>query len=345
MKIKNYNAKIYTLAGVYVKTLSPSVIMGGFSFSAQADGGQGELRLKLALSFSQTDIAITNIIKLYAVDEANPSGRQIYTGIVGSLRRISDGGTEYVELRALGLASMLSWGYYKDTGSYSFSKNQEPATTLKAVVDDFATQYPGLITYDGSSIENFGSSTSTSFAYAKRYDAIKNVADLTTYFWTIDGTGKLQFHPKTGGIGVLTHKVTIGKDIDKLDVEENSEKVVNNYLLDYSGGSTTASDGTSQTAYGVRELHESKTDITNGATATIRANTYIAENKDLKKKISITINSNYDIESIRPGDLLTVANLDYSINSLQIRRIEYTSDNIRLELEEINSFGKEIFTS
>ena len=37
---KNYNIKVYTLAGTYVRTLSPAVVMTGVSFSAQLNGGQ-----------------------------------------------------------------------------------------------------------------------------------------------------------------------------------------------------------------------------------------------------------------------------------------------------------------
>lgn len=38
MKAKNYNIKVYTLAGAYVRTFSPSVIMSGVSFTAQKNG-------------------------------------------------------------------------------------------------------------------------------------------------------------------------------------------------------------------------------------------------------------------------------------------------------------------
>lgn len=301
--------------------------------------------MKLNLSFSQTAITVNNIIKLYAADDTYPNGRQIYTGIIGSLIRVNETGYEYIELRAIGIGSMLNYAYYTDTGSYAFSKNQDPKTTIKAIADNFLVQYPGALSYvDGTTLELYGSNISTSFSYDKRDEAIKKVASLTTYFWTVDGEAKLQFHPKTGGIGMLTHSVTIGKDIDILTVEENTERVVNTYFLDYTSSSTSASDATSITANGVREFHETKSEINAAGTATIRANTYIAQNKDKKYKISLTVNSNYDIESIRPGDLLTVKNLDFSISSLQINRIEYTPNNIRIELEAIDSFSKEIFT-
>jgi hypothetical protein len=69
----------------------------------------------------------------------------------------------------------------------------------------------------------------------------------------------------------------------------------------------------------------------------------MAKNKDTKKKTIVTVNSNYDIETIRPGDLIQVQNFEYSISGLQIVKIDYNPDNIKLELEEFNSFTKEIF--
>ncbi len=196
---KNYNIKIYTTAGAYVRTLPPSVVMTGVSFSAQVDGGQGQATIKLSIPFNTSLIAYNNIIKIYESDDANPTGRQIYTGIVGSLQRTNEGGAEFVEIRAVGLASMLSWIYYDAAGAYSFSKNTDASNIMKDIIDRFAVKYPGLITYDGSSVETSGITANLSFAYTKALDALRNAAQTTQFFWTIDGTGKLQFHPRTGG--------------------------------------------------------------------------------------------------------------------------------------------------
>lgn len=90
MTEKNYNIKVYTLAGAYVRTFAPTSIMNGVSFTSQIGGGQGEFRCNLNLPFASTQIAYNNIIKVYEADDANPTGRIIYTGIVGSLQRINE---------------------------------------------------------------------------------------------------------------------------------------------------------------------------------------------------------------------------------------------------------------
>lgn len=96
----------------------------------------------------------------------------------------------------------------------------------------------------------------------------------------------------------------------------------------------------------MRHLHESKSsELGNLTTATNAGNAYIAANKDTKKKTSVTIKATYDIESIRPGDLLTITNLEYEISAVQILKIDYNPDSIKLELDEITSLPKEVFTS
>ena len=56
------------------------------------------------------------------------------------------------------------------------------------------------------------------------------------------------------------------------------------------------------------------------------------------------MNTEYDYESMKPGDLVTVRNFEYQIQSLQILRIEYSPKNIKLELDSVRSLGQEIFT-
>ena len=64
------------------------------------------------------------------------------------MRRVAEKGSEYVEARAVGIASVLSWLFYKSASNYSFSKTDDPANIAKEIADTVSAQYPGLITYD-----------------------------------------------------------------------------------------------------------------------------------------------------------------------------------------------------
>ena len=146
--------------------------MSGVSFTSQINGGQGEARMQLALPFNTTLIAYNNIIKVFETDDNNQTARQIYTGIVGSLRRSNDKGAEYIEVRAIGLGSMLSWDYYDAAGSYSFSKSLDSSAILMDIVDRFSVKYPGLVSYtNGVTVETSGAVANITFLYDKHLAA------------------------------------------------------------------------------------------------------------------------------------------------------------------------------
>lgn len=88
--------------------------MSGLSWTEQLNGGQGELRLKLKLAFSTSNLSYNQIVRVYQSDETfSPSPRLVYTGIIGTLRRVIDS-NEYIEARVIGVASILSWLYFTD---------------------------------------------------------------------------------------------------------------------------------------------------------------------------------------------------------------------------------------
>lgn len=115
-------------------------------------------------------------------------------------------------------------------------------------------------------------------------------------------------------------------------------------MLDYSGGSVTSQDAPSQTSYGLREFHESNGTITNSTTANAKASSEVTKNKSVTKNISIIVTDVYDIESIKPGDLVTVRNSNYPIVSLQVNAVEYGVNTARVELEFTSSLAKEVFS-
>lgn len=170
----------------------------------------------------------------------------------------------------LGIASVLSMFYYY-SGSYAFSASASQDTTMKAIIDYFSTKYPGILSYTGTSVEA-GSSVNIAFSYDKCLDALKKTAlTSATWWWSIDNEGVLQYHPISGSPYATTHKVKVGVEVDRVTVEENSEKIVNIYMLKYNGGTYTKTDATSITNNGLRELYsDESTSINNVGTATIK---------------------------------------------------------------------------
>jgi len=243
---------------------------------------------------------------------------------------------------------MLNWLLYDSPAdTFVFQKNDAQSTIMKNIIDTFSTSYPGLISYSGSSVEVSAGTAKIDFSHDKMFDALKKVANTTTYWWSIDNNGVLQFHPKTGGAIPVTHILTVGKDIELLEAEENSERIVNRYIFKYAGGSVNVSnDASSQALNGIREFYQDRSsDVPNDAPSISSAGSaYISQNKDAKRRIRIVVNSKYDIDSIRAGHFVTVRNFDYTISFLQIVRIEYNMDTVNLELEELRSVAQEILS-
>ena len=338
VKQKAYNIKVFSLNNAYIRTINPNDLMSDISFTSQISWGQWELAIRIRASITSWVIAYNQIIRVYESDTINTTPILIYSGIVGSLKRISDGSGDYIEARIVGLASMLAWIVFQQGGVYTFTKAQELATTQKNIIDYFSTIYPGILSYTGSSVENTGVTTTTlSFDNTSSIEAIKLVENTGQYWWTIDANGLLQYHPKNGAIWQLSHNFTFWENIDSIDIDENIEELANRTIVKWTSGVAIANDAPSQAIYGIRESYESYNtwDITS---ANVRASSNLSRKKDLKRKICIIVNDNYNIETIRPGDLATVRNFDYTISALQIQKIEYNADRIKIELEWVNSF-------
>lgn len=253
--MKNYTVKIFDLDGVtLLRTLNPNEIMGGFSWSEQLNGGQGEFVLRLKLGFSSTAVAHSQIVRVYSQDSTYSPGTQrlLYTGIISILRRVSDMDGEYIEMRCLGISAILAWVFYASpSGNYNFTKNEAQDDIVMNLLDEFEVNYPNIISYTaGTSIEALGSTAHLDFYYESMLSALKKIIDTVDWYWRVDREGVFQFHPRSGGANPVTHILTISKDIELLDVEEDTEGIVNEYFVKYSGGAIeTASDATSISTY------------------------------------------------------------------------------------------------
>lgn len=137
---KDYTIKVYDLANVLQRVLSPKIVMSGVSYSEQINGGQGQLSMKLNLPFTTTDIAYNNIVRVYQTDDTH-APRLIYTGIVGNISRNMDNSGEYIDVRCVGIASLLSMFYFY-SASYSFTKSQAGDLTIENIITYFSTKYP-----------------------------------------------------------------------------------------------------------------------------------------------------------------------------------------------------------
>lgn len=354
---KQFQVKIYASNGsTFLRTLKPSEIKNSPTFTSQINGGFGECVLQLSLPFDAfgegVSIDFMNIVKIYAMDEDNKDGRLIYTGFISSYRPYIDGAKQGVDVTLLGLVSLLSFAYYKNGSSFTVSQSaKDPAFIVKAIIDHFNTIYAGsLLGYDSGSttVDTVGTNVTYNFVDRKWNEALEDTFGLAGagWWWAIDKQGQLYLKQKPAS---ATHTFTIGKDIDHLEVEKSSEKVINMVQVRYTGGATyDASDATSITDFGRREEIVSDTNIQNVGTATQRANQEVNDNKVEKIKARMIINASYDLETIKVGDTCKIQNLivGQSIfsNNMQIVTVDYAFNQVTIELEEMTRFAKELQT-
>lgn len=344
--MKNIEIKVYNLDGTFQETLKSNDNLSDFSYSWAINEWQGECEIELNRAFSDTSIIHGDVIRVYLFDDFNYVAwwQLIYTWVVNRITRKFTRGIETVSISALWLWMLLVQVYFYSWG-YTFSVNQDPAITIKAIIDYFNTKYTGnWLSYSEGLVETYGSNINISFDYTKCFTAIKNLVETTQWYWIIKPNWQVQFTQKPVAI---THKFTINKDIEEITVSEDGEKIVNKYFLAWNSGTNSGTDATSESTYGLRELKAENAWIWNSGSADIAIASYIAKNKDPKKKTSLIVNKNYDfngtIDTIKPWDTVKVLNFNYTIDNLQIAKIDYTFDKVKIELEEFETIAKEIF--
>lgn len=349
---KTYTIKIYTLAGAYIKTIPSKLIMNEPRFASRVGGGQGELQLELALPFDDFDegasIKAMNIVKLYETDDENNTDPVlIYSGYISKYTPFTDEGREGVKITALGLVSLLSLDYFMSGSSFTVAASNDPGEIAKDIIDHFQTVYPSwLITY-GSNVVNSGVTVTNNFVDQKLLDSLRKVHDLAPAgrYWTIREDGELYFKEK----GIVTdHRFTINSDASLVEVEKNSEQIINYYQLRWGTPTPTAanySDATSIATYGRHTLIETASDVTNSTTADERGNKKIDDYKNPRVQAKLRINSTYNIETVHPGQMCSVFN--YKDGSsvfpdlMLITSVSYSPDFIEIEIEnERGSFAR-----
>jgi len=358
---KSYNIKVFDQDGsTAITNWSAQTVKNTPQFTSKINGGFGECVLDLDLPFDDfgegNAVNFMNIVDIYAVDSDSPRGTRIYRGFVSQYEPYIEGrGEEGVRVSLLGLGSMLTFSYYKNGTSYTVNHTtQDPETIGRAIIDHFNTIYGGsLLTYDGDSTDPVGTTVNMDFVDQKWFDSLRRVGEVsgTGWWWKIDENGKYWLKDKPSSV---THKFTIGKDIVMIQAPKDSEKVVNDVQVRWSAGNVDDSDATSQQTYGSGSSPTGKrskiitdSNLTSSAAGTQRASKEIADNKDAKVKAVLTINDNYDLESIKVGETCKIQNYNkdstFFDSNMLIVGLNYQGDTTRLELEgHPANFGVEL---
>lgn len=237
--------------------------------------------------------------------------------------------------------------FFKQT-TYVFTKNQSPDQTIKDVIDYFNSQYTWpLFSYSAWNVLPYWSDINIEFNNTKCNIAIYDVQKATSdFFFYIDQNGDVTY--KTNTFSILDHKFTIWKEVETLDVNESVENVFNKLMLKRWSSWTDSwpyTDAWSIALYWTRENIETVVNIQDVLSADNYWNKSILNTKDWSKEVVLTINSNYDIESIRPWQYISIYNTDFQMKNLQIQKINYTPEKIQIYLDKYTTFAQSVLSN
>jgi len=341
---KRYIIKSYYSDGSFAGILTQDNFIGYPEFTMDINGGFSEIRLKAAFTFLEwwlepdgLQVASTlstpqpgytgpyvstyasgefnvfngtfigNLCKFFVIE--NGVETQIWSGIYGGIRvSFSDDRKETFENIFIPNSSRLSSRIFKSGTLTKFTLDLDPADMMKTIL----TNADIGITYTPDSIEDFGSSFSYTFNAKTAQESLDSVLSLLTRDWYYYIGGDDIFY--LGQVDTLATSHLLPLNAVKSYTVEKTMGPLRNRILFLGGNSIFQQfDATpSQELYGIYEERVSDSGITSAADAEALADRILSRQSIIQTAFTIeVIDSNvseggYDIESIKPGDQVTV---------------------------------------
>ena len=325
--MKKYQIKTYNLDWSYNATINENDILNEISFTSNIDWWAGQLSI-------QTSYKITDnyeqwqwkYVKVVLYDEFHKEWKQIYYWFISQVIRSVESSREYTTFVCLWINSLLNNILYTN---WSYTKT--PSAMVTDVLTLFQTQYPCITTWD---IDDSDTTTQNyNWQYQNCFEIIKSVCEWSWSKFLVDWDWKLNFF-KTW----TNHFLHLHYDVDKMSITDTLESVVNNYVLARNGWTVqTYTDATSQSTYGRKDKYESNTSLNSANTQNQYWNQYIADNKNSKQTMSITLNTHFPFEDIQPWDSVTVLNAWIVIENKVVNKISYKPDQCVLTIDQTDT--------
>jgi len=315
---KRYFYKIYTPAGVYVKTLL-DVSNKQPSFSWTINGGVGELVLTIARGWrdleSCEDIVLYNELKVYCSDK-DSSSLQIYDGFLNRItRKKNQQGQEMVECQFIGYISEFSTRILENGAYTAIAYNsEEPSEILQSVID----LYAGKIDYSVSSILATTNTVSLLFNVNTILECLDKILSACPigWYWYVDRSNVI--HLTRTNKEEPDHRLKIGNAINEIEISETMESVRNDVFV--IGGTPDGENRKFKRFYNESSQNQfgKRTEVKNDGRlydddSMLFVGRYLLGSEYAKEytfKFRV-LDSNYsakgyDIESIKPGDIIKI---------------------------------------
>jgi len=341
---KHYNLKFYDKAVAYITTLNESLRLSKINFGQQVNGGQGELSVKIKSAFDDppTFAALNNFVKVYCVK--NNAGTQteqlVYSGFVSQVRHVVEGSNQFVEVKMQGLAALLAANLYKSGSSFDVTHTGVDPSTIVLDIISKSNALTGAH-FVTTGVQSVGVNITDTFEKLTHSKAMDRALGLAGggWRWFIGADGNVVFAPTATS---ADHVFNLQKHINAIEATNSMESIVN----DATVGSENATDATSIAAYYKRDQYTSPDSMDATARQQL-ADSQVADAADPKLLTTIVLNSEFDIESVKPGDTCKVIGLKIGQtvlgDNLLIVSTEYDEQTLRLTIaEKYQDFGQEL---
>ncbi len=353
MTSARFFAKVYNPSGsTFRRVLDSGVFLNVPRIVREVNKPAGDLRVELAMPWDDfgygSSINLFDLVKVYAINANNPSGVLVYQGHVVEVDSYFDAHRNGVSLRLFPIDALLANAFWVGSGYTVAYAGADIDTVFSDAIDDLTAVHGAFFT---KNLANPGLSVSVNFVQKTHLEILNSAFGFlnASWYWRIRANGQVDLQQYSDV--VATHTLALGKHVDAIQTGKSILNVKNLVRLGWGSGPTYSiySDATSQATYGHRDTGLSDSGIQNSGSADAKGNGEIARLKDPKTKTLITVNANYAIETILPGDTIKILNVPSGASSLlsgqvlRIQRVEYDGSLATLHLAEISDvFGAEL---
>lgn len=277
-----------------------------------------------------------------SVEIGSIGGRRKFNGFITALNT-RYGSTETVRVAISSFGADLDQYVLEDAGDTTVTySSDDPSDIVRDALDRFNAE-GGVVTYDSNSVETTSTTVSYTFRVNTFLEVLRKAIELAPFdwYWYVDvGDDLVYFKDKPTEV---SHTFVLGKHIEGLDLESSIEDITN--VVYFTGGETAGvnlfkkyTDATSISTYrrGLKRISDHR--VTLDASADLISEAEIERNSVPRYKTSLVIlDSVYDIETIRLGQLVTFRNFGNYIDELelQIVGLSYTPDKVTLQLDTL----------
>lgn len=324
--MKKYQIKTYTVDWSYKDTINPNDILNEISFTSNINWWLWQLTIETKYKIDDMNYQGGEFVKVVLFDDYHKWWLQIYYWFISQIVKKVESSRETTSFVCLWVNSLLN-----DVLFTNGSQTQTPSWMITDVLTYFQTVYSCI---SAGSIDTTDS-TSQNYNWTNQncFDIIKTVCEWSWLKFYVDGLWKLNVFKDWN-----SHFLKLHYDVDAMTITDTIEEVVNNYSLARNGWTVKSySDATSQTTYWRKDKFESKTDINSATTQDTFGNQYILDHKNPKEHMTITLNTNFPFENIKPWDKITVLNAWIDIFDKVVNKISYKPDQCVLTIDKTDT--------